>query len=188
MVELGRFLDDLGLSQYAGTFADSDIDGEALLDLEETHLKELGLSLGHRIRLMKAIAELRAAGGGMPTAVVSDVPADKIAIASTEARGAANRSSAYGERRQLTVMFADLVGSTELAARADPEDVRDVMRAYQDICAGRSSPPGRLRTRARIRWTKAQKRSTSISRRARFQILSELPISVGLLHPSRPKK
>jgi class 3 adenylate cyclase/tetratricopeptide (TPR) repeat protein len=53
-----------------------------------------------------------------------------------EVRGAASQSPANGERRQLTVMFADLVGSTELAARADPEDVRDVMRAYQDACAG----------------------------------------------------
>src|SRR5262249_30208824 len=130
-----RLLESLGLLQYVETFAKSDIDGAALLDLEETHLKELGLSLGHRIRLMKAIAELRAAGGGTP-AVVSDVSADKIALTPSEARGATSRSSIHGERRQLTVMFADLVGSTELAARADPEDVRDVMRAYQDTCAG----------------------------------------------------
>jgi class 3 adenylate cyclase/tetratricopeptide (TPR) repeat protein len=135
MVELAQLLESLGLSQYAETFAKSDIDGAALLDLEETHLKELGLSLGHRIRLMKAIAELRAAGGGTPSAVVSDVPAGKIAMAPAEGRGATSRLSAHGERRQLTVMFADLVGSTELAARADPEDVRDVMRAYQDTCA-----------------------------------------------------
>src|SRR4029077_16455041 len=103
MVELARLLESLDLSQYVETFAKSDIDAAALLDLEERHLKELGLSLGHRIRLMKAIAELRAAAGG------SDVPAGKIAWAPAEARGAATRSSADGERRQLTVMFADLV-------------------------------------------------------------------------------
>ena len=136
MVELAPFLRNLGLSQYIGTFADNDIDGAALLELEETHLKELGLSLGHRVRLMKAIIELRMAGYGAPAPVVGDVPAGKIAMAPAEVRGAASRSSADGERRQLTVMFADLVGSTELAARADPEDVRDVMRAYQDACAG----------------------------------------------------
>ena len=136
MVELGPFLSNLGLSQYIGAFADSDIDGAALLDLEEVHLKELGLSLGHRIRLIKAIAELRMAGDGAPAAAMTDAPADKIATAPAEARGAASWSSADGERRQLTVMFADLVGSTELAARADPEDVRDVMRAYENICAG----------------------------------------------------
>ena len=135
MVELVSFLDNLGLSQYIGTFADNDIDGAALLELEEIHLKELGLSLGHRVRLMKAIAELRAAPGSSPAAIVS-AAAGRIATPPAEARGAASRSSADGERRQLTVMFADLVGSTELAARADPEDVRDVMRAYQDACAG----------------------------------------------------
>ena len=135
MVELAPFLRNLGLSQYAGTFADNDIDGAALLELEEAHLKELGLSLGHRVRLMKAIVELRMANG-TPAPVVGDVPAGKIAMPPAEVRGAASQSSADGERRQLTVMFADLVGSTELAARADPEDVRDVMRAYQDACAG----------------------------------------------------
>jgi class 3 adenylate cyclase len=135
MVELAPFLANLGLSQYAETFADNDIDGEALLELEEAHLKEIGLSLGHRVRLMKAIVELRMANG-RPALVLGDVPASKIAMPPAEVRGAASQSSADGERRQLTVMFADLVGSTELAARADPEDVRDVMRAYQDACAG----------------------------------------------------
>ena len=135
MVELAPFLANLGLSQYAETFADNDIDGEALLELEEAHLKEIGLSLGHRVRLMKAIVELRMANGP-PALVLGDVPAGKIAMPPAEVRGAASQSSADGERRQLTVMFADLVGSTELAARADPEDVRDVMRAYQDACAG----------------------------------------------------
>lgn len=136
MVELAAFLNQLGLSQYIGTFADNDIDGAALLALEEAHLKELGLSLGHRIRLMKAITELRMARGDASEMVVVDVPPGKIAIAAAEARSAAGQPSAIGERRQLTVMFADLVGSTELATRADPEDVRDVMRAYQDACAG----------------------------------------------------
>jgi len=135
MVELAPFLANLGLSQYAETFADNDIDGEALLELEEAHLKEIGLSLGHRVRLMKAIVELRMANG-TPALVLGDVPAGKIAMPPAEVRGAASQSSADGERRQLTLMFADLVGSTELAARADPEDVRDVMRAYQDACAG----------------------------------------------------
>jgi len=130
MVELAPFLESLGLSQYVGKFADSDIDGATLLDLNETHLKELGLSLGHRIRLMKAIAELRAAGGVTPAAVVSDVPASRVATAPTETRGAASRSS-DGERRQLTVMFCDLVGSTALASRLDPEDLQEVLRCYR---------------------------------------------------------
>ena len=95
MVELAQLLESLDLSQYVETFAKSDIDAAALLDLEERHLKELGLSLGHRIRLMKAIADLRAAAGGMP-AVVSDAPAGKIAMAPAEARGAATRDPSCG--------------------------------------------------------------------------------------------
>jgi len=136
MVELASFLTNLGLSQYIGTFTDNDIDDLALLELEETHLKELGLSLGHRVRLMKAIAELRSAGAQTPASVANNSPLGTFAVAPDEIRRSTSPSSADGERRQLTVMFADLVGSTELAARADPEDVRDVMRAYQDACAG----------------------------------------------------
>ena len=136
MDELAPFLTNLGMAQYIRTFADNDIDGAALLELEEIHLKELGLSLGHRVRLMKAIAELRMTGSCAPASVVSDLPVGTIAAAPAEVRSAFSQSSAGGERRQLTVMFADLVGSTELAGRADPEDVRDVMRAYQDACAG----------------------------------------------------
>jgi class 3 adenylate cyclase len=134
MVDLKSFLNGLGLPQYAQTFADNDIDGLALLELEDAHLKELGVSLGHRLRLIKAIAELRAAGAAMPE------PASEKSSASTPVTPGTHtsdvRGPADGERRQLTLMFADLVGSTELAARADPEDVREVMRAYQDICAG----------------------------------------------------
>jgi hypothetical protein len=62
----------LGLSKYIATFADNDIDGAALLELEETHIKELGLSLGHRIRLMKAINELRTARSREPAAAFSN--------------------------------------------------------------------------------------------------------------------
>ena len=128
MVELASFLTNLGLSQYIERFTDSDIDGPALLELQETHLKELGLSLGHRVRLMKAITELRLAGSHATAPVANNFPVGTVALPSDEARRVASPSSAGGERRQLTVMFADLVGSTELAARADPEDVRDVMR------------------------------------------------------------
>ena len=128
MADLGEFLGALGLSQYVKTFADNDIDGAALLELDEGHLKELGLSLGHRIKLMKALADLRATVRSTPVVAPRD-PAPK-SIAAQAAQTPA------GERRQLTIMFCDLVGSTQLAARTDPEDVRDIMRAYQDICAG----------------------------------------------------
>jgi class 3 adenylate cyclase len=127
IVDLGEFLSTLGLSQHVKTFADNDIDGAILLDLDENHLKELGLSLGQRIKLLKAIAELRACSGAVATTAARNGPIPATVYA--------DRSEA-GERRQLTIMFCDLVGSTQLAARADPEEVREIMRAYQDICAG----------------------------------------------------
>jgi class 3 adenylate cyclase/predicted ATPase len=132
--QVNEFLTALGLSQYRQIFADHDIDETALLHLEESHLKELGVSLGHRIRLMKAIAELRTrhqlpAEQSPPGAARED--ADTLPSAA-----ATNETRTDGERRQLTMMFCDLVGSTELSARLDPEEVREIMRAYQDICAG----------------------------------------------------
>ena len=126
MVDLEKFLSERGLTQYLQTFRDNDVDAAALLDLEEAHLKELGLSLGHRIKLVKAIAEVRA---GMTA------PARAGPMAPDTVAGEA-RAGGEGERRQLTLMFCDLVGSTELSARADPEEVREVMRTYRDACAG----------------------------------------------------
>ena len=137
MVDLCAFLTGLGLQQYVQIFIDNDIDGVALLDLEERHLKELGVSLGHRMKLLKAIAALRKTGDDTREIRVSKettTTAPQAAVA--ESRGGQAGAAAEGERRQLTLMFVDLVGSTELAARADPEDVREVMRSYQDVCAG----------------------------------------------------
>jgi len=110
MDALRQWLENLDLGQYAQTFADNDIDLEVLPELSDQDLKELGLSLGHRRKLLKAVAALAGAPAPAP------------------------RSEA--ERRQLTVMFCDLVGSTALSARLDPEDMREVIRSYQDTCAG----------------------------------------------------
>jgi class 3 adenylate cyclase/tetratricopeptide (TPR) repeat protein len=107
MSELERWLAGLGLDRYAAVFAEHDIDREALLDLTEQDLEQLGLSIGHRKRLLRAIQALSGPVRGPE-------PGD-------------------AERRQLTVMFCDLVGSTELAGLLDPEDMRDVIRAYQDL-------------------------------------------------------
>ncbi len=101
----------IGLGQYAGLFRDNDIDGEILRQLTADDLKELGVaSLGHRKKLLDAIAAL-AAVPGVATAVPS--------------------ARRHAERRQLTVMFVDLVGSTALAARVDPEAMSEVLGAYQ---------------------------------------------------------
>ncbi len=115
MRDVGKFLDSLGLAQYAATFAQNDIDLAALRHLNEAHLKELGVSLGHRLRLLTAIAELPPAAEAPPVRQTSPTA---------------------GERRQVSVMFCDLVGSSALAQRVDAEEMRDIMREYQAACAG----------------------------------------------------
>src|SRR5206468_4358671 len=100
-----QWLAQIGLEQHAETFAAADVDLELLPDLSDEDLKELGLSLGQRRRLLRAIVELSSE---------RPPPAAQIAEASADAVRAA-------ERRQLSVMFCDLVGSTELSSRLDPE-------------------------------------------------------------------
>lgn len=121
MQTVRQWLEQLGLPQYAQAFAENDVDPDALRLLGESDLEKLGVSLGNRKKLLKAIAELN--GNGASAAVQ-----DPVRFEQTRSGGV--------ERRQLTVMFCDLVGSTALSERLDPEDLREVMRAYQDACAG----------------------------------------------------
>src|SRR5688572_20721474 len=107
MVDLCQFLSDLGLPQYFQVFTDHDVDGTTLLELEELHLKELGLSLGHRVKLMKAIAELRAASE-RPKTMSAHALLAKSDPDSADTRIAGSKTAADGERRQLTMMFVDL--------------------------------------------------------------------------------
>jgi hypothetical protein len=116
------WLRSLGLGKYETLFRENDIDETVLPNLTAEDLKELGVaSLGHRRKLLDAIAALRTdASGKVPSA---DVPtASNAPSASPEDRA---------EHRQVTVMFSDLVGSTALSARMDPEDLREVISAYQ---------------------------------------------------------
>jgi class 3 adenylate cyclase/predicted ATPase len=119
MVAIAKWLDGIGLGQYAAVFEENDVDLEVLPHLSEAELAELGLSLGHRKKLLAAIAELTDQEKSYPDA---ERPVQRAA-------------ESEGERRQLTVMFCDLVGSTSLSERLDPEDMRSVLRAYQDTCA-----------------------------------------------------
>jgi len=106
----------LGLGQYAPAFAANDVDGEVLPELTADDVTGLGItSIGHRRKLLAAIAGLR---DGAPKPVSETAPT------------AAPEVSGEAERRQLTVMSCDLVGSTPLAVRYDPEDLREVMGAY----------------------------------------------------------
>jgi class 3 adenylate cyclase/pimeloyl-ACP methyl ester carboxylesterase len=119
-MQIDEWLDKIGLGRYRELFADHDIDLQILPELSEPDFEKLGISLGHRKKLLKAIAALADAPprqeGGPPA-----MPGDG--------------SPSEAERRQLTVMFVDLVNSTELTARLDPEDMGRVIRSYQACCA-----------------------------------------------------
>jgi class 3 adenylate cyclase/predicted ATPase len=114
-MDIADWLRGLGLSQYATVFRDNAIDLETLPELTEPDLEKLGVLLGHRKRVLRAAAALSAA--------------EPPPAARPEPREAA------AERRQLTVMFVDLVGSTGLSAQMDPEDLRDVISAYHQSVA-----------------------------------------------------
>src|SRR5260221_380292 len=117
MKGIAEWLASIGLSEYAQRFADDGIDLSVIRDLTEQDLKDLGVLLGHRRRILRAIAEL----GG-------------VAAAPTEtATEPALRDEP--ERRHLTVMICDLLGSTALSTRLDPEDMRAVIDAYHAACA-----------------------------------------------------
>jgi class 3 adenylate cyclase/tetratricopeptide (TPR) repeat protein len=120
-IDVAAWLEGLGLGAYADTFAEQAIDADTLADLSEPDLVQLGMPLGHRKRLLRAISEL-APRPKEPPAQAPEPSADPPA------------RRADAQRRQLTVMFVDLVGSTQLAAALDPEDLREVVGAYQDCC------------------------------------------------------
>jgi class 3 adenylate cyclase len=120
-LDIDGWLRGIGLAQYAEIFRANDIDGELLGRLTNDDLKDIGVaSLGHRKKLLEAIAALTAA----PEAPSS------IPVAVTEPK-----THDTAERRQVTVMFSDLVGSTALSARMDPEDLRELISAYQKCAA-----------------------------------------------------
>jgi class 3 adenylate cyclase/predicted ATPase len=128
-VDVAAWLRGLGLERYEPAFRGNDVDAEIVLELTADDLIGLGVSsIGHRRKLLAAIATLRNGASTRGTASLQHVPepaaAPVLAARSTEA-----------ERRQLTVMFVDLVGSTALAGRLDPEEMREVLRAYQDAVA-----------------------------------------------------
>jgi len=119
-MDVVAWLRGLGLERYAPAFRDNDIDGEVLSALTSDDLISIGVtSVGHRRKLLAAITSL---GATPPAATVIAAPRDAPAAADAE-------------RRQLTVMFCDLVGSTALAARLDPEDLREVLAAYHRALA-----------------------------------------------------
>jgi class 3 adenylate cyclase len=123
-MDIAAWLRSLALERYEPAFRENEIDAEVLPELTEADLATLGLPLGPRKKLLRAIAALRE--GALP----SPAP-DQVAAAAIPAAAPA----AEAERRQLTVMFCDLVGSTALSARLDPEDMRAVIGAYHRCVA-----------------------------------------------------
>ena len=118
MASITEWLASLGLSEYAQRFTDNDIDVSILRHLTDQDLKELGVSLGHRRKILAAIAEpVRGAATSESATKVTSPPTDDA------------------ERRQVTVMFCDLVGSTALSTRLNPEDLRCVIGAYHKCVA-----------------------------------------------------
>jgi class 3 adenylate cyclase/predicted ATPase len=122
MQQIADWLKSLGLSEYAQRFAENDIDFSILGELTDQDLEKIGIaSLGHRRKLLRAIANLEAVEWAAPAAAVVSP--------------SASAPSDTAERRQVTVMFSDLVGSTALSARMDPEDLREVIAAYHKCVA-----------------------------------------------------
>src|SRR6266568_3472180 len=123
MMDVGSWLRGLGLRPYEAAFRENAIDDTVLPNLTAEDLKDLGVGIvGHRRKLLDAIAALRA------DASAKAPPLDALPATDITAED-------HAERRQVTVMFSDLVGSTALSARMDPEDLREVISAYQKCVA-----------------------------------------------------
>ncbi len=128
-MDIAAWLRDLGLERYAPAFSDNDIDAAVLPSLTGDDLEKLGItSVGHRRRLLDAIASLRVPPAPVGTTIAAPIdavrPLDRM-----------EAHPAQAERRQITVLFCDLVGSTELSARLDPEDMSELLRIYRSCCA-----------------------------------------------------
>jgi len=115
MQQIGDWLEKLGMSEYVERFIENRIDFSILPDLTDQHLKDLGLPLGDRLKMLRSIRELCGATSVLPKPEPLTQDSAK--------------------RRQVTVMFSDLVGSTALSAQMDPEDLREVMSAYRKCAA-----------------------------------------------------
>jgi class 3 adenylate cyclase len=111
--EIAKWLDKLGMSEYAQRFAENGIDLSVLRHLTDRDLEKIGVLLGHRRKMLAAMAEFGSAAPASPQPGFTEPKAQDTA-----------------ERRQVTLMFCDLVGSTALSARLDPEDLRGIMGAY----------------------------------------------------------
>jgi class 3 adenylate cyclase len=123
MGTIRQWLEDRGLVQYLEAFEANDIDVDVLHTLTDQDLQALGVSLGNRKRLLEAFKDTTSAGGSQSTIAEPEKPSPTVEATATT-----------GERRQLTVMFCDLVGSTALSEKLDPEELRSLLHNYRTVC------------------------------------------------------
>lgn len=130
-MDVEAWLKTLGLEQYAQAFRDNDIDGELLTKLTGDDLKDIGVSsVGHRRKLLEAISALNQAAN-VPVGSDEVATGRSAPVTSPSPHSVSSLPPAVQpERRQLTVLFCDLVGSTELANRLDPEEYRELLGVY----------------------------------------------------------
>ena len=121
MTDIRHWLESIGLGQYADLFTQNDIDREVLAGLDEQDLERLGVSFGHRKRLLKAIPQY--------CSLASPAPGRRREVERLTAT-----ATIKPERRHLTILFCDLVGSTSLSAQLDPEDLRQILFEFQRCC------------------------------------------------------
>ena len=122
-MDIGKWLRRIRLEQYEAAFCENKIDGEVLAQLTAEDLKDIGVAIvGDRRKMLTAIAALSAPPAAAPVGTIPAAPEPAPCVA---------------ERRQLTVMFCDLVGSTSMSARLDPEDMRAIIGVYHRCCAER---------------------------------------------------
>jgi class 3 adenylate cyclase len=127
MTALGQWLAEIGLGRYDDVFVSNGIDFDVIRSLSDADLRELGLTLGDRKRLVQAIA-------GLDEQRAADTVTPVVSPATTSGSLREDAAPSGGERRQLTVMFCDLVGSTALSEKLDPEELRNLLHAYRTLC------------------------------------------------------
>jgi class 3 adenylate cyclase len=123
VTDLTDWLNELDLDRYAQTFAENHVEYTTLSDLTENDLKNLGVSLGHRKRMLRAIE-----------AMTLPDESDKSSVSSTKTGALPHLQRREAELRQITVMFCDLVGSTQLSGKLEPEDLQIILEAYRNAC------------------------------------------------------
>jgi class 3 adenylate cyclase len=132
MQQIADWLEELGMSEYTQRFAENGVDLSVLPDLTDQDLKDLGIILGHRRKMLRAIAAL---DGAPPAAAASAVPVTTAVAPKPATQPISLPPEATGERCYLTVMFCDLVGSTGISAQFDAEEWRDLVGAYLDAAS-----------------------------------------------------